>query len=153
MELLLKRIFKGDEYTIGNLYIDGIKFCDTLEDVDRSLTQDMNIEDIKNIKKKDVTAIPTGRYEITLSVQSPKFSKYTQYEFCKGYLPRLIGVPGFDGILIHIGNYAADTSGCILVGLNTKKGMLTNSTDTFKNLYSKLKESSDKNENIYITIE
>lgn len=153
MELLLKRIFKGDEYTIGNLYIDGIKFCDTLEDVDRSLTQDMNIEDIKNIKKKDVTAIPTGRYEITLSVQSPKFSKYTQYEFCKGYLPRLIGVPGFDGILIHKGSYASDTSGCILVGLNTKKGMLTNSTDTFKNLYSKLKESSDKNENIYITIE
>lgn len=153
MELLLKRIFKGNEYTIGNLYIDGIKFCDTLEDADRSLTQSMGIENIKNIKKKDVTAIPAGRYKITLSVQSPKFSKYTQYEFCKGYLPRLINVPGFDGVLIHIGNYATDTSGCILVGLNTKKGMLTNSTNIFKDLYSKLKESSDKNEDIYITIE
>lgn len=153
MELFLKRIFKGDEYTIGNLYIDGIKFCDTLEDVDRSLTQSMNLEDIKNIKKKSITAIPTGKYEVTLSVQSPKFSKYTQYEFCKGYLPRLIDVPGFEGILIHIGNYPADTDGCILVGKNTKKGMVTDSTNTFKTLYSKLKEVSDKNEKIYITIE
>lgn len=153
MELLLKRIFKGDEYTIGNLYIDGIKFCDTLEDVDRSLTQSMSLEDIKNIKKKSITAIPTGKYEVTLSVQSPKFSKYTQYEFCKGYLPRLIDVPGFEGVLVHIGNFPSDTDGCVLVGKNTKKGMVTDSTNTFKTLYSKLKEVSDKNEKIYITIE
>lgn len=153
MELFLKRIFKGDEYTIGNLYINGIKFCDTLEDVDRSLTQSMSLEDIKNIKKKSITAIPTGKYEVTLSVQSPKFSKYTQYEFCKGYLPRLIDVPGFEGVLVHIGNFPSDTDGCVLVGKNTKKGMVTDSTNTFKTLYSKLKEVSDKNEKIYITIE
>lgn len=153
MELLLKRIFKGTEYTIGNLYVDGTKFCDTLEDVDRSLTQNMSLEEIKNIKKKSVTAIPSGRYAVTLSVQSPKFSKYRQYEFCKGYLPRLIDVPGFEGILIHIGNYPADTDGCILVGKNTKKGMVTESTNTFKLLYARLKEASDKNETIYITIE
>lgn len=152
MELLLERIFKGTEYTIGNLYVDGTKFCDTLEDTDRSLTQDMSLEEIKNIKKKSVTAIPTGRYAVTLSVQSPKFSKYRQYEFCEGYLPRLIDVPGFEGILIHIGSYPEDTDGCILVGKNTKKGMVTESTKTFKLLYEQLKGASDKNEPIYITV-
>lgn len=33
MELLLKRIFKGTDYTIGNLYVNGDKFSDTLEDI------------------------------------------------------------------------------------------------------------------------
>ena len=40
MELLLKRIYKGNKYTIGKLYIDGERFCDTIEDVVRSLPKD-----------------------------------------------------------------------------------------------------------------
>ena len=32
MKLLLKRIFLGENYTIGKLYIDGVYKCDTLED-------------------------------------------------------------------------------------------------------------------------
>ena len=101
MDLILKRIFKGTDYTIGNLYVNGDKFSDTLEDTDRGLNSTMNLDDIKKIKKAGITAIPTGRYKITLNVQSPKFKHYKQYEFCDGYLPRLVGVPGFDGILIH----------------------------------------------------
>ena len=50
MELKLKRIFKGDTYTIGNLLIDGKYFCDTLEDTDRNLSSSMKLEDINNIK-------------------------------------------------------------------------------------------------------
>lgn len=153
MELILKRIFKGTEYTIGNLYINGDKFCDTLEDVDRGITSTMSMDEIKELKKKTITAIPTGKYAVTLHIQSPKFKHYKQYEFCDGYLPRLVGVPGFDGILIHIGNYLADTDGCLLVGQNTKKGMVTNSTNTFKELYARLKAANANNESIYITIE
>ena len=153
MDLILKRIFKGTDYTIGNLYVNGDKFSDTLEDTDRGLNSTMNLDDIKKIKKAGITAIPTGRYKITLNVQSPKFKHYKQYEFCDGYLPRLVGVPGFDGILIHIGNYPADTDGCLLVGQNTKKGMVTNSTNTFKELYARLKAANANNESIYITIE
>lgn len=153
MDLILKRIFKGTDYTIGNLYVNGDKFSDTLEDTDRGLNSTMNLDDIKKIKKAGITAIPTGRYKITLNVQSPKFKYYKQYEFCDGYLPRLVGVPGFDGILIHIGNYPADTDGCLLVGQNTKKGMVTNSTNTFKELYARLKAANANNESIYITIE
>lgn len=152
MELKLERIFKGDTYTIGKLYINNEYFCDTLEDKDRGLTSDMSLDEIKSIKIKGVTAIPTGTYSITLDVQSPKFSTYKQYAFCDGYLPRLIDVPGYEGVLIHIGNTDSDSDGCLLVGKNTVKGMVTNSTETFKKLYPILKEASDNNESITITI-
>lgn len=47
MELLLKRIFRGDKYTIGHLYVDGDYYCDVLEDTDRGLSSDMSEEQIK----------------------------------------------------------------------------------------------------------
>lgn len=149
MELELKRIAKRDTYTIGHLYVDGVRFCDTLEDTDRGLDQKMSLAVLKARKRKGITAIPTGRYRVTLGVKSPKYSKRPQYDFCEGYVPRLINVPAYDGILIHIGNYPQDTEGCILVGRNTKVGAVLQSTETFKKLYAILKKST---ENIYITI-
>ncbi len=47
----------------------------------------------------------------------------------------MLDVPGFDGILIHCGNTAKDTDGCILVGENKVKGQVINSQETFKRLY------------------
>lgn len=136
----LKRIAKRDNYTIGRLYIDGEYFCDTLEDKVRDLT--------KEAKVYGKTAIPEGTYEVTLRVQSPRFSQKRQYDFCKGYLPRLLNVPQFEGVLIHVGNTASDTDGCILVGKNKMRGMVTESTDTFRRLYDRLSLCSGK-----ITIE
>lgn len=150
MELKLHRLFKNNTYSIGKLYIDDVYFCDTLEDTDRGIKSTMAVDEIAKLKQKSITAIPTGRYKITLSIQSPKFKTYNQYEFCKGYLPRLINVPGFDGVLIHIGNKPEDTDGCILVGKNKAKGQVLESTTTFKELYNKLKQST---EDIYITID
>ena len=149
-KLKLKRIAKQKDYTIGKLYINGVYFCDTLEDVDRGLTADMPLDELKRIKVCGRTAIPIGRYQITLGIQSPKFSKYKQYDFCKGYLPRLLNVPAYEGVLIHIGNTHADTDGCILVGKNKQKGKVLESTKTFKELYNIL--ASD-NEPIEIEIE
>lgn len=153
MELKVKRKAKRETYVIGDLSIDEVFFSNTLEDTDRGLTSDMSDEEIKEIKQKGITAIPTGRYKVVMNVQSPKFSKYKQYEFCKGYLPRLVDVPGYEGVLIHIGNYPKDTDGCILVGKNTVKGAVMNSTDTFKKLYDILKNADEAGEDIYITIE
>lgn len=153
MELLLYRIARRDTYTIGHLYIDGKYFCDTIEDKDRGLTQSMPPSVIWATKRKGVTAIPTGRYRVTLEVKSPKFSakKYEKnYGFCDGYLPRLINVPGFDGVLIHIGNTAKDTDGCLLVGKNTKVGKVLESRAVFVKLYEELKKA---NNSIYITIQ
>ena len=149
MELELKRIARRDTYTIGRLYIDGEYFCDTCEDRDRGLRQDLPVSVNQARKVRGQTAIPTGRYRVTLGVKSPKYSKKKQYAACNGYVPRLINVPAFDGILIHIGNTAADSEGCILVGRNKKVGMVLESTNTFWQLYSRLQEAKDT---IYITI-
>ena len=150
MELNIKRIARRETYTIGRLYIDGKYFCDTLEGKDRGLRQDMPTAIIRATKRKGITAIPTGRYRMTLAVQSPKFSKRATYQFCNGYLPRLINVPGYDGVLIHIGNTARDTEGCLLVGRNTQVGKVLDSRKTFIELYDKLLGAKD---DIYIKIE
>lgn len=150
MELRLRRIARRDTYTIGRLYVDGEYFCDTCEDIDRGLRQDMAQSVIRAIKRKGVTAIPKGRYRVTLDVQSPKFRTKAMYQFCNGYLPRLINVPGYEGVLIHVGNTAKDTEGCLLVGRNTKVGKVLESRATFVKLYEKLKKAEGS---IYITIE
>lgn len=150
MDLTLKRIARKETYTIGRLYVDGVYFCDTLEDKDRGLKQSLPASVNKAMKKAGATAIPIGKYQVTLKMKSPKFSKKKQYDFCGGCLPRLINVPAFEGVLIHIGNTAKDTEGCILVGRNTKVGKVLDSGVTFRALYAKLKEA---NGYIYITIE
>lgn len=118
MEIVVNRIFKGNKYTIGKLYVNGEYICDTLEDVDRGLTQSMSLAEIKKKKVYSQTAIPVGTYDVEVS-KSPKFGRN---------LPRLQDVPGFTGILIHRGNTASDSAGCILVGENKVVGKVINST-------------------------
>jgi hypothetical protein len=139
MKLLLQRRFKGESYTIGSLYVDGKQFCDTLEDTDRGLTQSMQLSKIKKLKIAGQTAIPTGTYKVVTNVVSPKYSTRDAYRFCGGKVPRLLDVPSYEGVLIHIGNYAKDTEGCILVGENKVKGQVINSTAIFKRLYELMK--------------
>lgn len=153
MELKLKRIALRDTYTIGRLYVDNHYFSDTIEDVVRDLNKDGDLNDVGEGKVYAKTAIPYGRYEITMKVQSPKYSQRSSYVWCKGYLPRLLNVPHFDGILIHAGNTAEDSAGCILVGENKVKGQVINSMATLKKLVPILKRASDNGEKIWISIE
>lgn len=150
MKLLLKRIAKKDTYTIGKLYIDGKYIADTLEDCDRELRQDMSLEEIKKIKVYGQTAIPTGTYKIDMNTVSPKFKNRSWAKPWEGKLPRLRDVPGYEGVLLHVGNQAQDSLGCILVGQNKVKGQVINSTATFSQLMSILLKDRD---NITITIE
>ena len=83
MKLKLERLYLKPDYTIGKLYIDGKYFCDTLEDQVRDLAKERKIP--------GRTAIPAGVYEVIVNI-SPRFRRK---------LPRLLDVPGFDGILIH----------------------------------------------------
>lgn len=152
MEIRLKRIARKEGYTIGKLYVDGKYVCDTLEDKDRGLTSKMSEAQISGMKLHGETAIPTGRYLIDMKTVSPRFGGRAQYQFCKGRLPRLCNIPGFSGVLIHCGNTAKDTEGCILVGENKEVGKVLNSTATFKRVYPMLKAANDKGEVIYITI-
>lgn len=153
MELKLERRFPRDRYTIGKLYIDGKYFCDTLEDKDRGLTSNMSVAQICGVKIKGETAIPTGRYLVDMKTVSPRFGSRAQYQFCKGRLPRLCNTPGYQGVLIHCGNTAKDTEGCILVGENKERGKVLNSTATFRKVYTMLKAADERGEQIWITIE
>ena len=154
MDLLLKRIAKKNGYTIGHLYVNGIYFSDTLEDVDRGLDSSMSLDVLKHKKLAHITAIPTGRYQVVMNVVSPKLSKSKFYkQFGEGRVPRLLNVPAFEGILIHCGNTAKDTDGCILVGKNSKVGMVLDSKITYSNLYPLLEAAYKRNERIFITVE
>lgn len=149
MEILVKRIAKKPKYTIGKMYIDGQYICDTLEDADRGLNQNMSLKEIKNKKVYGETAVPTGTYKVDMNTVSPKFKSRTWAKPYGGKLPRLVLVPGYDGVLIHPGNKAEDTLGCILVGENKAVGQVLNSQVTFKKIMSIL----TKGTNITITIE
>ena len=145
MELVLERKWKKSNYTIGILLIDNKKFCEVIEDKDRGLKDSMTTEQIKLIKKPNMTAIPTGTYDVTLDVFSSKFGNIPFYKkVCNGKLPRLLNVKGFEGILMHCGNTQLDTSGCLIVGENKVKGKVINSKITFEKLYNILKNSKDK---------
>jgi hypothetical protein len=128
MKLLSKRIYKAPTYTISHLYIDGVKFCDVLEDVVRA----------DGVKVYGETSIPSGTYKVILNV-SNRF---------KCLMPLLLNVPNFEGIRIHSGNTDKDTHGCLLVGVNSVKGKVIESKKTFAALMEVLKAAKDE-----ITIE
>lgn len=143
MKLTIKRTITRSSYTLGKLYIDGVYFCDTLEDRERGLTQNMSVEQIKSMKVPGETAIPKGTYRVTLDVVSPKFSKYPFYmQTCGGKLPRLIDVKGYEGILIHVADGPKRDSllqGCIGIGNLSAEEYLMNGKKVFVELYNKLK--------------
>lgn len=155
MELKVIRKWKKNEYTIGDLYVDGVWVSNTLEDAVRDLNRNGQFDNGER-KIPGKTAIPYGRYEVTMKVKSPKYSNFTKYSWAKkydGYLPRLLQVPHFEGVLIHAGNTAADTEGCICVGLNKVVGRVVDSVNTFRRLMDDyLVPAKKRNENIVITI-
>ena len=166
MELILKRIAKKKDYTIGRLSLSpdpspvgrGVEnlnsntdikasptggglegasyFCDTLEPTWRDYAHGGR-------KLKGRSAIPEGRYPVVIT-WSPRL---------KEWLPLLVNVPMFEGIRIHAGNTADDTKGCILVGENLKKGMVLNSRTWLKRLKDKIVEAKERGEAVWITVE
>ena len=143
MEIRVKRIARKDGYTIGRMSLNGSYFCDTLEDTDRGLKSTMSEEEILSKKRKGITAIPTGEYDVILTF-SPKF---------KRVLPLLLNVPGYQYIRVHHGNLPSSTDGCLLVGENKVKGQIINSRATLERLMSVLLECEKKKEKVTIIIE
>lgn len=142
MRLKIERVAPRPSYTIGRLYVDGAYLCDTLEDTVRP----------RGVKVYARTAIPAGEYRVRMDVRSPRFGSRPKYRKYGGRLPRLEGVPGFEGILIHPGNTAEDTAGCILVGENTQVGRLTNSLITFDKLWHILESARLRGEEITVSV-
>jgi hypothetical protein len=119
MELNLKRLHKTAHETIGELYVDGVFECYTLEDKERE------------VKIKSETAIPKGTYKVIINI-SNRFKKT---------MPLLVDVPNFEGIRIHSGNTNHDTEGCILVGKTRGDDYIGGSRVAFAKLMEKLKKA------------
>lgn len=153
MKLTLKRTFKGPQYTIGKLYVNGVYECDTLEDTDRGLNETQSLLEIQSKKVYGQTAIPYGTYKIDMNTVSPKFKDRSWAIPYKGILPRLENVKGFEGVLIHVGNKPQETLGCVLVGENKVKGQVINSTASFNKLMKLLLQANIDGEDIELTVE
>lgn len=130
MKLQLKRKHGTVGFTDGALYVDGVYFCNTLEDQERDK------------KIPTATAIPRGTYRVIVDF-SNRFQRY---------MPLLLNVPEFSGVRIHSGNTAKDTEGCILVGKYLTQGYITKSRDTFQALFQKINSAFRAGDNITIEI-
>ena len=142
LNLKLERKWKKEKYTIGNLFINGVFFSNVLEDTTRGLRQDMTPEEIQKIKIHGQTAIPSGRYEIRVTL-SARFRRQ---------LPILLNVPGYAGVRIHPGNNDANTEGCLLPGKNDRVGQVSNSRATMAALQKQIEEAIYQNSKVYIEI-
>lgn len=141
MKLKLERKYFKDTYTIGNLYVNGSFFSNTLEDKNRDVNKNGKFDN-GEVKVYSETCIPFGIYRVIVDM-SPKF---------KRELPRLLNVPSFEGVLIHRGNTNKDTAGCILIGENKEVGKVLNSTLYEKRLVKIIKEAITKGEEVTIEI-
>ena len=130
INLLLIRDTFSNNSTIGELFINGERMCDTLEN-----------PFINN--ERNISCIPEGEYKVRLRL--PRESATREY------LHLLVkDVPNRDWILFHRGNTSKDTSGCILVGLNTKQDVVYNSTLAMDLLIKEILNLGGENINLII---
>lgn len=140
MRLRVARRWFTATSTVGQLYVDEVAECFTLEDVvrrDPDPTTPAN-----EAKVPGRTAIPAGRYRVVLS-PSRRFREV---------LPELLDVPGFTAVRIHAGNTDADTEGCLLVGRERLPDHIGMSRAALTALLSKLHEGVAQGE-VWLVIE
>jgi hypothetical protein len=148
MEIRIDRAWPKPDYTISRLFVNGERFsdgknyCNSLEDTDRGLTSDMSVDEVLAKKVYGKTAIPRGRYKITVT-WSPTFKKM---------LPLLIAVKGFTGVRIHSGNSPKDTLGCILIGRNDKPGWISDSRYWSNLLQRKIEDALYNGEEVWLQV-
>ena len=130
INLLLIRNTFSKKSTIGELFLNGERICDTLE----NSWQD---------NQRNISCIPEGVYPVRLRL--PRESG------TRDYLHLLVQeVPNRDWILFHRGNTAKDTSGCILVGLGTEQDVVHNSVLAMDLLIKEILHLGGENINLII---
>lgn len=142
MKLRVDRYLSTPNATLGKLFIDDVFECYTLED------------EFRAVKVKKETRIPDGTYLIKLRTEGSHHIHYAQKfpDIHKGML-WLQNVPGFQFILIHIGNTEEDTEGCLLVGSDRDEKTMTlqRSTVAYRKMYPKVADAIEKGE-VWITV-
>jgi hypothetical protein len=140
--LTLRRFASLADETLGAVHVDGRFCCFSLEDEHRDL------------KVAGETRIPAGHYPLKLRTVGRLHEKYSgKFTDHRGML-ELVGVPGFDAVLIHIGNTERDTAGCILVGDGAiATGELTLSVQAYRRLYAQCSNALLAGEPVSIHVE
>ena len=130
INLLIIRDTFTEESTIGELFVNGERMCDTLEN-----------PYINN--QRSISCIPEGEYKVRL--------RTARESATRDYLHLLVkGVPNRDYILFHKGNSAKDTRGCILVGFVSKQDYVKNSTFAMDLLMKEIINLGGENINLII---
>ena len=130
INLLILRDTFTEESTMGELFINGERFCDTLELPYRD-------------NQRRVSCIPIGEYPVRMRYPRESATRY--------YLHLLVKeVPNRDYILFHRGNTAKDTKGCILVGQGSQQDVVYNSTLAMDLLLKEIINLGGKNINLII---
>lgn len=149
LELTLQRLWHDSQSTIGLLFIDGVRMCWILEDEPRA------------VKVHGETRIPAARYEIIQDQPSSKDEKYRVKLKAWGMkyygMLRLKNVVGFQGILIHTGNYETHTDGCLLTGTTAGTddrgyNAVYDSNEAFKKIYPIISGALQDGRRVFITI-
>lgn len=139
MDLLLVREPSVGDHTFGQLYVNDAYQCDTLEDVVREVPN----EPVESWKVPGQTAIPCGRYLVSITY-SPHFQRD---------MPLINDVSGYSGVRIHPGNTAADTEGCVLVGMARTENGLVESRVAFDQLNQRLGDAIGNHDEVWLTIQ
>lgn len=154
MEWILQRFSDNTDSTLGLMFkIIGY------EGKPRLHFNSFVIEDeYREVKVKGETRIPAGRYELKIRKQdTPLTLKYRKrYPEWFQYHIELVGVPGYTGVYVHIGNTDDDTDGCLCVGFAASKmnnaQSIMHSRDAFKNWYSEVYGHLNQKGHAWITI-
>lgn len=135
MKLRVERGLSGTSSTIGKLYVDGVFFAYTLEDIDRHLEGGGK-------KINGETAIPRGSYKVIIDF-SNRFQKQMMH---------VLNVPGFEGIRIHAGNTDKDTEGCILLGKVRSDNAVFNSREAVNALFEKVRAALNAGQEVNLEV-
>ena len=130
INLLLIRDTFSKNSVIGELFLNGERMCDTLENPWKN-------------NQRNISCIPEGEYPVRLRLARESGSR--------DYLHLLVQeVPNRDWILFHRGNTAKDTSGCILVGLGSQQDVVNNSVLAMDLLMKEIINLGGENINLII---
>ena len=139
-KVLIQRISRSKDDTIGAMYLNGKFQGFTMEDEHR-----------KN-KVSGETRIPAGHYKLGLrKVVSPLTKEYREKFGFFDYHLEIKGIPNFDYVYIHIGNTDEDTAGCPLIGRTAQDNVNSNgfigySTEAYERFYRRVRPLVGENE-------
>lgn len=144
MLLWIDEIATTPNSTASKLLIDGRFFCFVIEDGHR------------HRKVKHETRIPHGLYPVQKATTGRFYEKYKK-QYGHEFSIYVDNVPGFSGILIHIGNSVKDTSGCPLVNRNIGLGTDgnfsgTDSASVYRQLYSLVAAAFERGETVMLKV-